>query len=211
VIDPFSIVVAVAGRSRPAVVTITTVDPNNGPFGAPATGVGSGMIFDARGWILTNDHVVAGASSLSVALQDGRTFDGRVVSEDPAHDLAVVKVAATGLPTVRIGRSSGLHVGQLVIAIGSPLGTFTDTVTTGILSATSRSIDVGSNRHPQRLTNLLQIDAPINPGNSGGPLLDAAGDVIGINSASDPNAQGIAFAIPIDTAGPIMQKALGGG
>ncbi len=169
------------------------------------------MIFDARGWILTNDHVVNGATTISVALPDGRTFAARIVSEDAGHDLAVIKVSATGLPVVHIGHSTGLKMGQLVIAIGSPLGEFTDSVTTGIISAIGRSLDVGSNRRPHRLTNILQIDAPINPGNSGGPLLNAAGEVIGIVSANDPSAQGIAFAIPIDTARPIMQKALGGG
>jgi S1-C subfamily serine protease len=204
--DPFAVVEGVVARAGPAVVTITTSQPG---FGGQATGVGSGMIYDARGWILTNDHVVSGASQLTIALADGRTFDGRIASEDASLDLAVVKINATGLPTVTLGHSAGLHVGQLVIAIGTPLGTFAGTVTTGILSATGRSIDIGSRRRPQSFRNLLQIDAAINPGNSGGPLLDAAGAVIGINTATDPNAQGIGFAVPIDSARAIIASVAG--
>jgi S1-C subfamily serine protease len=192
--DPFAVIIVVAERVSPAVVTLTMSASD--PFGGTSTGVGSGMIFDAEGWILTNAHVVAGASDLMVKLADGRSFPGRVVTSDPSADLAVVKVEATGLPVVTLGSAAGLRPGQLVIAIGSPLGDFTDSVTSGILSATGRAIDIGSRRRPLHLVNLLQVDAPINAGNSGGPLLDANGDVIGINTAVDPNGQGIAFAIP---------------
>jgi S1-C subfamily serine protease len=120
-----------------------------------------------------------------------------------------VKVEATDLPAVTIGASNGLQVGQLVIAIGSPLGTYSDSVTTGILSATGRTVTVadGQTRQRRRMTNMLQTDAAINPGNSGGPLLDAQGDVIGINSAVDQSAEGIGFAIPIDAAQAIMDEA----
>ena len=127
--------------------------------------------------------------------------------------ITLLKVDATGLPTVTIGSSASLKVGQLVVAIGSPLGTFTDSVTSGILSATGRSITVrdASTRQPHTISNLLQTDAAINEGNSGGPLLDAAGQAIGINTAAAASAEGIGFAIPIDQAAAIMASARSGG
>jgi serine protease Do len=195
----------------PAVVTITTQSAGGtlSPFSVPSTGVGSGFIYDASGLILTHYHVVEGGGTLTVTLQDGRELPGRVATSDPEHDLAVVKIDATGLPTVAIGSSASLKVGQLVVAIGSPLGTFTDSVTSGILSATGRSITVGdpTTRQRRTISNLLQTDAAINEGNSGGPLLDASGRVIGINTASAASAEGIGFAIPIDQAASIMAGA----
>jgi 2-alkenal reductase len=178
----------------------------------PQTGVGSGVIFDANGWILTNRHVVTNdsaqiAGKLTVELKDGRQFDGRVYGVDTLTDLAIVKIDATDLPAASIGDSSSLKVGQLTIAIGSPLGTYSNSVTSGIVSAKGRSITVDGG---QQLTNLIQTDAAINPGNSGGPLLDAAGNVIGINTAIAANSNGIGFAIPINIARPIMQQALAG-
>ncbi len=210
VTDPSSAIVSVAAKVSPAVVTITSTDTasNLNPFSVPSTGVGSGFIYTSNGRILTNYHVVEGASSLTVTLEDGRQLAGRVVASDPTHDLAVVAVNATGLPTVAIGDSSTLQVGQTLVAIGSPLGTFTDTVTSGILSATGRSIQVvdDQTRQLRNLTNLLQTDAAINPGNSGGPLLDLAGQVIGIDTATASSAQGIGFAIPINAAKAIMTQ-----
>ena len=204
-------IVQVAARVSPAVVTITSKSAARAvsPFSVPSTGVGSGFIYDASGLILTNYHVVEGGGALTVTLQDGRDIPGRVAASDPEHDLAVVKIDATGLPTVAIGSSANLKVGQLVVAIGSPLGTFTDSVTSGILSATGRSITVGdpSTRQRRTMSNLLQTDAAINEGNSGGPLLDASGRVIGINTASAGNAEGIGFAIAIDQAASIMASA----
>ena len=204
-------IVQVAAKVSPAVVTITTQSAGGtlSPFSVPSTGVGSGFIYDASGLILTNYHVVEGGGTLTVTLQDGRELAGRVATSDPEHDLAVVKIDATGLPTVAIGSSASLKVGQLVVAIGSPLGTFTDSVTSGILSATGRSITVGdpTTRERRTMTNLLQTDAAINEGNSGGPLLDASGRVIGINTASAASAEGIGFAIPIDQAASIMAGA----
>jgi serine protease Do len=210
-VDSTDAVVAVAAKASPAVVTITSssVSTRVGPFSVPATGVGSGFIFDASGYILTNWHVVEGNGTLTVALKDGRELAARVVASDPDKDLAVVKVDATNLPTVQIGTSSDLQVGQLVVAIGSPLGTFTDSVTSGILSGTGREITVTDplTRENRKVSNLLQTDAAINEGNSGGPLLDAAGRVIGINSAAATSAQGIGFAIAIDDAQAIIAKA----
>ncbi len=206
-------VVDVAARVSPAVVTITNSISGSGlsPFSIPATGVGSGFIIRADGWIVTNNHVVAGNSGLTVELYDGRQLPGKVMATDPTLDLAIIKIDAAGLPVVGVGKSATLQVGQLLIAIGSPLGTFTDSVTSGILSATGRSITVTDDltRRPVRLTNLLQTDTAINPGNSGGPLLDGAGKVIGINVALDQSAEGIGFAIPIDDAQKIIDQAVG--
>jgi serine protease Do len=204
-------IVQVAARVSPAVVTITSQSAAGAvsPFSVPSTGVGSGFIYDASGLILTNYHVVEGGGALTVTLQDGRELAGRVAASDQEHDLAVVKIDATGLPTVAIGTSSSLKVGQLVVAIGSPLGTFTDSVTSGILSATGRSITVrdSSTRQARTMSNLLQTDAAINEGNSGGPLLEASGRVIGINTASAASAEGLGFAIAIDQAASIMASA----
>jgi len=213
--DASTVIEDIAARASPAVVTITNSISAKGvgQFAIPATGVGSGFIVRSDGWILTNWHVVEGSSSLTVLLDDGRTYDGRVAESDPDNDLAVVKIDATGLPIIALGSSTNLQVGQLTVAIGSPLGTYTDSVTSGILSATGRSIEVRDEQtgQPRRLTNLLQTDAAINPGNSGGPLLDDNGRVIGINAAIATSAEGIGFAIPIDAARAIVGRAIGTG
>jgi serine protease Do len=201
-------IVNVAARVNPAVVTITTSSVGGfGPFAMPSTGVGSGFVYRSDGMILTNWHVVDGATDVTVAFNDGTKLTGRVVDSDPTDDLAIVKVDATGLPTAEIGSSADLQTGQTVVAIGSPLGTFTDSVTSGILSALGRSIDVGGASGREHLSNLLQTDAAINEGNSGGPLLDLSGKVIGINVAVSTTAQGIGFAIPIDAAQPLIDRA----
>jgi S1-C subfamily serine protease len=208
--DQSAITVA-AAKVSPAIVTITSsgaaANPND-PFGqVPSTGIGSGVIFDSNGWIVTNKHVVAGSSTLEVALQDGRKFSGTIYGIDTLTDLAIVKVDATGLPAAPIGDSSAAKVGQLAIAIGSPLGTYTNSVTAGIVSAFGRTIQV---QDGTTIRNLIQTDAAINPGNSGGALLDSAGTVVGINTAVAQTAEGIGFAIPINIAKPIMQQALAG-
>ena len=213
-IDESSAVIDAAARAGPAVVRIlvsgTVADPAGGTI--PEQGIGSGVIFDASGWILTNRHVVTDASgstatSLTVELKDGHQYQGSVYGIDTLTDLAIVRINASGLATATIGVSADLQVGQLAIAIGSPLGTYSNSVTSGIVSATGRSVTVQSG---DRLNNLIQTDAAINPGNSGGPLLDAIGDVIGINTAVATGSNGIGFAIPIDIARPIMQQALAG-
>jgi serine protease Do len=213
-LDESSAIIDVAAKVSPAVVRITAEGSQANGLGdqIPQTGVGSGVIFDPSGWILTNRHVVTNdsaqiASRLTVELKDGRQFEGRVYGVDTLTDLAIVKIDATDLPAAAMGDSSSLKVGQLTIAIGSPLGTYSNSVTSGIVSAKGRSITVDSG---QQLTNLIQTDAAINPGNSGGPLLDAAGNVIGINTAIAANSNGIGFAIPINIARPIMQQALAG-
>jgi serine protease Do len=206
--DPDAEIVQAAAAVSPAVVTITTTSTQNGGFGRSfqATGIGSGTIFASSGWILTNRHVVEGSTTVSVQLADGRTFTGTVYGLSSTTDLAIVKITATGLPTAVVGDSSTLVVGQRVIAIGDPLGDFQNTVTTGIVSALGRSIDVET----EHLTGLIQTDAAINPGNSGGPLLNTSGKVIGINTATASSAQGIAFAIPAAMAQPLITAALAG-
>ena len=208
-IDESSATIAVAAKVSPAVVRITvTGQTNAGNLGViPDTGVGSGVIFDSNGWILTNHHVVQGSDRLQVELNDGRVFQGRVYGIDTLTDLAIVKIDANDLPVASIGRSSELKVGQLVIAIGSPLGTYSNSVTSGIVSAKGRQITTDGN---ENLNNLIQTDAAINPGNSGGPLLDAGANVIGINTAIAADSNGIGFAIPIDIARPIMDQAVAG-
>jgi 2-alkenal reductase len=182
---------------------------NSGDFGViPPSGVGSGVIYDSNGWILTNRHVVEGGETFDVELKDGRHFQGTVYGIDTLTDLAIVKVEATDLPVAALGESDSLKVGQLVVAIGSPLGTYSNSVTSGIVSATGRTIQTDGSSRP--LNNLIQTDAAINPGNSGGPLLDADANVIGINTAIASGSNGIGFAIPIDIARPIMAQAVAG-
>lgn len=208
-------VVAVAEGASPAVVTITVESAGSGGFGPmsmPSTGVGSGFVFDADGLILTNEHVIEGNGAITVTFEDSTELPATVVATDTVHDLAVVHIAANGLSTIPIGDASGLQVGQLVVAIGSPLGTFSETVTSGILSATGRTIEVGSSfsRQTTTMTGLLQTDAAINEGNSGGPLLAADGTVVGVNVAVATSAQGIGFAVPIDAAAAIIAQARAG-
>ena len=213
-IDESSAVIDAAAKAGPAVVRIFVSGTATDAFGGtiPERGVGSGVIFDTGGWILTNRHVVTNtdgnlADSLTVELKDGRRFEGTVYGVDTLTDLAIVKIEATDLTAATIGSSADLEVGQLAIAIGSPLGTYSNSVTSGIISATGRSVTV---QNGDDLNNLIQTDAAINPGNSGGPLLDAVGNVIGINTAVATDSNGIGFAIPIDIARPIMQQALAG-
>ncbi len=209
-IDESSATIAVAAKVSPAVVRITvTGSTNAGDLGViPESGVGSGVIYDSHGWILTNKHVVEGGDKFDVELNDGRVLQGSVYGIDTLTDLAIVKVDGTDLPNAAIGESDALKVGQLVVAIGSPLGTYSNSVTSGIVSATGRTITTDGSSKP--LSNLIQTDAAINPGNSGGPLLDADGNVIGINTAIASGSNGIGFAIPIDIARPIMAQAVAG-
>lgn len=171
-------------------------------------GMGSGFIINNNGTILTNAHVVAGAEKVTVTLKDGRTFEGRVMGRDSVTDVAVVKVDAQNLPIVKVGDSQALQPGETAIAIGNPLG-LDNTVTEGIISATGRSS--GQVGIPDQRVNFIQTDAAINPGNSGGPLLNQRGEVIGINTAIIQGAQGLGFAIPIDTAQRISDQLIASG
>lgn len=169
-------------------------------------GTGSGVIFDANGYIATNNHVVENAQEIVVSLADGRTVPGKVLGTDPATDLAVVKVELTGLPAAQFGDSDTVMVGEPAIAIGNPLGLeFKGSVTAGVISALNRSLEIGERRF-----KLIQTDAAINPGNSGGALVNADGVVIGINSAkiSVAGVEGIGFSIPINSARPILQSLI---
>ncbi|HWR29690.1 MAG TPA: trypsin-like peptidase domain-containing protein, partial [Negativicutes bacterium] len=169
-------------------------------------GSGSGVIYDATGHIITNYHVVAEAQEIVVSLSDGRTMPGRVQGVDPATDLAVVKIEATGLQPARFGDSDSLQVGEPAIAVGNPLGLeLKGSVTAGVISALNRTLDIGERRF-----RLIQTDAAINPGNSGGALANADGEVVGINSIKIAvgGVEGIGFAIPFNTAKPIIQSLI---
>jgi S1-C subfamily serine protease len=181
-------ITSVVAAARPPVVTITAdglTQSRFSPVAVPTTGVGSGVILTADGYILTNRHVVSGSQSLTVALADGRELDATVVRISDTTDLALIKVAATGLPAATIGNAAAIKVGQTAIAIGSPLGTYTETVTRGIVSGLDREVTVTDEgtRSRTTLTGLIQTDAAINPGNSGGPLLDAIGDLVVFNTS----------------------------
>ena len=163
----------------------------------PQKGTGSGFIISQEGYVLTNEHVVRKAEKIKVTLSDGREFTGNVVGSDVSSDMAIVKIPANNLPTVTLGDSDKLRVGEVVIAIGNPYG-LQQTVTMGVVSAKGRSIPLGEGEQVYR--NFIQTDTAINPGNSGGPLLNTKGEVVGINTAIIPYAQGIGFAIPINAA-----------
>lgn len=163
----------------------------------PQKGTGSGFIINKEGYILTNEHVVHKAEKIKVTLADGRKFDGKVVGSDETSDMAIVKIKEDDLPIVELGNSEDLRVGEIVVAIGNPYR-LQQTVTMGVVSAKGRSIPAGREGHVYR--NFIQTDAAINPGNSGGPLLNTKGEVVGINTAIIPYAQGIGFAIPINIA-----------
>ena len=182
------------------------------PSAPPSTrverGTGSGFIINSNGQILTNAHVVNGADTVSVTLKDGRSFEGEVLGEDPVTDVAVIKIQANNLPIIALGNSDVLQPGEWVIAIGNPLG-LNNTVTAGIISATDRSSsDIGV---ADKRVGFIQTDTAINPGNSGGPLLNARGEVIGMNTAIISGAQGLGFAIPINTVQGIAQQLISKG
>jgi S1-C subfamily serine protease len=183
-------VVDVVERVGPAVVSIGRVS-KRGPAGA-----GSGVLFTPDGYVLTNAHVVAGSESLEVGFTDGTTSPARVIGGDHATDVAVVRTTSAAPAVATFGDSSGLRVGQLVIAIGNPLG-FSSTVSAGVVSALGRTM---RSRDGRAMESIIQSDVALNPGNSGGPLVDSRGRVVGINTAIILGAQGISFSVPIDTA-----------
>ena len=197
-LDAFSrVVVRVAEQLRPAVVHLQAGRGRSG-------GTGSGFLFTPDGFLLTNHHVVQGQERVRVKLNGGGDLTGRVVGADPWTDIAVVQADSSGLPCATLGDSTRLRVGQLVVAIGSPLG-FESTVTAGVVSALSRTL---RSLTGHLVDNVIQTDAALNPGNSGGPLVNSGGQVIGINTAIIRPAQGICFAIPINMAKDILPQLM---
>ena len=198
---------AIVAQYGPAVVHVEVVKENPDSEDGHSGALGSGFIVSQDGYILTNNHVVEGADDVTVKLTDGRKFPARVIGTDKAGDVAVLKIAGTGFPTVKIGNPANSKVGDWVVAIGSPYG-LDNTVTSGIISAKSRQLSEDSPTH------LIQTDVPVNPGNSGGPLFNLNGEVIGINSmiySRTCGFQGLSFAIPIDEAMHIKDQIVQGG
>ena len=202
---------AMVARVLPAVVSITTRQIERDQFDEPVImpGLGSGILVDRRGYILTNDHVIQGVEQIKVALADARTFRATLVGRDPFTDLAVLKIDGSNLPVATLGDSARLSIGETVVAIGNPLWIEGGaTVTAGVVSGLGRSTE---QEGLPVLHNLIQTDAAINPGNSGGPLVDLAGRVVGINTAVIASAHGIGFAIPVNSARPVMKELIARG
>src|SRR5256885_1182821 len=214
-------VVVVAHSVAPSVVNIQTeatirrreIDPFFDPFGMfggqtrsyTAQSLGSGFVWSSDGIIVTNNHVIEGASRISVLFNDGTQLSAKLIGVDPDSDLAVLRVDAKKLTPAPIGISSDLMIGETVVAVGNPFG-LSGSVTTGVVSALGRSVP--SKEEGRTFTDFIQTDASINPGNSGGPLLNIEGKVIGINVAIYAQAQGIGFAIPVDRAKKVIQDLL---
>jgi S1-C subfamily serine protease len=204
-------VVTAAERIGPAVVSVGVSRPAPERLrrrGVPELGgAGSGVIVAPDGYVLTNSHVVRSAERIEARLQDGRSLPARVVGRDAHSDLALLRLPDSGLPAAVLGDSAALRVGQLVIAVGNPLG-FQATVTAGVISALGRTLRAQTGR---LIENIIQTDAALNPGNSGGPLVDSSGRVIGVNTAIIMGSQGICFAIPVNAAKFVVSQLISQG
>ena len=214
-VEENSATISAVSKTLPSVVAIVSKQNVRSIFGGvyEATGGGSGFVVRKDGLIVTNKHVVdSDTAKYTVVTADGKSYDAKVVAKDPVADLALVKISATNLPIVELGDSSKLALGQRVIAIGNALGEYQNTVTTGVVSGIGRSITAGTGLGgSEKLENVIQTDAAINPGNSGGPLLNLAGQVIGINTAIDSQGESVGFAIPINSVKTQIQTVAGGG
>lgn len=208
-----SVVIDIADKVSPSVVTVSVKTPRQrflqySPFGGFSEGerggetadIGSGFIVSADGTIVTNKHVVSGEGTYQIITSDDKEYEVKSISRDPNNDIAVLQVNASDLKPVSLGNSDNLKVGQFVVAIGTALGEFRHTVTTGVVSGLGRGITAGSafEGYVEKLDNVIQTDAAINPGNSGGPLLNSKGEVIGINVAVAAGAENVGFAIPVN-------------
>jgi S1-C subfamily serine protease len=197
-------VVAASERVGPAVVHVEVAQTPRSTGSEARRGSGSGFVFTPDGFILTNSHVVHGARPIHVSFADGSSYEADLVGDDPDTDVAVIRITGHQLPAVALGSSKALRVGQLAIAIGNPYG-FQHTVTAGVVSALGRSLRAVTGR---LIDDVIQTDAALNPGNSGGPLVNSKGEVIGVNTAIIPFAQGICFATAIDTAKWVVEQLL---
>lgn len=209
-------IASIVSKVTPAVVSIISETRSSGYslfFGSGTSqSAGTGMIVSSDGYVLTNKHVIEGASKVQVVTSSGDTYDDvDIVGEDPLNDVAYLKInGAKDLPTITLGDSKSIAVGQPVLAIGNALGVYQNSVTQGIISGTGRSVTASdsSGSNSETLTDMLQTDAAINPGNSGGPLVNAAGDVIGINTAVSTSANGLGFAIPISATKGMLKRIM---
>lgn len=209
-------IASIVSKVTPAVVSIISETRSSGYslfFGSGTSqSAGTGMIVSSDGYVLTNKHVIEGASKVQVVTSSGDTYDDvDIVGEDPLNDVAYLKInGAKDLPTITLGDSKSIAVGQPVLAIGNALGVYQNSVTQGIISGTGRSVTASDSNgsNSETLTDMLQTDAAINPGNSGGPLVNAAGDVIGINTAVSTSANGLGFAIPISATKGMLKRIM---
>lgn len=211
-----SLIARIAAEVGPSIVGVDTQVVTQGPFGSQQVnqGSGSGIIFDKRGYIITNQHVIDGSQNITVTLPGGKKYEKvQVVGQDKTSDLAVLKITADNLPVAKFGVSSNIRVGDLAIAIGNPMGEeFAGSVTSGIVSALNRSITMDDGDTSRRY-KLIQTDAAINPGNSGGALINENGEIIGINTIKfiDSKVEGMGFAIPIDEAKTVIDQLINNG
>lgn len=199
---------SIVKKAKNSVVSITVESQSSGPFvsaGSTSNSAGSGVIISSDGYILTCEHVVDGATRITVTLNNKKEYQATLVGTDSSNDLAVIKIRAAGLTAATYGDSSKLEVGDTAVAIGNPLGQLSNTATTGIISALDRKLTIGN----QKLT-LLQTDAAVNPGNSGGGLFDASGNLIGIveSKSTGSDVEGLGFAVPIRTAAASAKKII---